>query len=202
MVTIIDYGIGNLRSLEKALIHVGAHVVRTDRIEDIANAQRLILPGVGAFGACISEVRSRNLEQPIREAIARGIPFLGICVGMQMLFDTGLERGTHPGLSLLPGQVVPFEQTDTSLKIPHMGWNTLSPLYTNPLLDGLADHARCYFVHSFHAVAELETDVLATTTHGYAFPSVVARGRMFGVQFHPEKSQQIGLRILENFIRL
>ena len=202
MVTVIDYGIGNLRSLEKALIHVGATVRRTDHPEDISRARHLILPGVGAFGACVQEVRRRGLEAPVCEAIERGVPFLGVCVGMQMLFETGLERGQHAGLGLLPGQVVPFTVADASRKIPHMGWNVIKPQYDSPLLQGLPANARCYFVHSFHPDNVTASDVLATTSYGYDFPSVVARGNMFGVQFHPEKSHTTGLRILENFVRI
>ena len=202
MVTVVDYGIGNLRSLEKALVHVGASVLRTDRADDIAQASHLILPGVGAFGACIQEIRRRNLEQPILDAVARGNPFLGVCVGMQMLFESGLERGTYAGLGLLPGRVEPFELTDNTLKIPHMGWNVITPRYDSPLLNGLPDNARCYFVHSFHATLTQESDILATTDYGYAFPSIVARDNLYGVQFHPEKSHRVGLHILKNFVGL
>lgn len=202
MVTVVDYGIGNLRSLEKALMHVGASVLRTDRIEDIAQAERLILPGVGAFGACVQAIRQRNLEEPILDAVSRGIPFLGVCVGMQMLFETGLERGVFPGLGLMKGQVERFDLADPSLKIPHMGWNVITPRYDNPLLRGLSVGARCYFVHSFHAASTDPSDILATTHYGYDFPSIVARENVFGVQFHPEKSHNVGLRILENFVDL
>ncbi|MDE2731982.1 MAG: imidazole glycerol phosphate synthase subunit HisH [Bacteroidota bacterium] len=202
MVTVVDYGIGNLRSLEKALIHVGSPVLRTDLAEDIAAADLLILPGVGAFGACIQAIRQHNLEQPIRDAAQRGVPFLGVCVGMQMLFETGLERGTFPGLGLLPGRVVPFELADRRLKIPHMGWNLITPRYDSALLKGLSDDARCYFVHSFHPTSIREADILATTNYGYDFPSIVARANVFGVQFHPEKSHRVGLRILSNFVAL
>lgn len=202
MVTVVDYGIGNLRSLEKALVHVGASVLRTDRADDIAQASHLILPGVGAFGACIQEIRRRNLEQPILDAVARGNPFLGVCVGMQMLFESGLERGTFAGLGLLPGRVEPFELADNALKIPHMGWNVITPRYDSPLLNGLPDNARCYFVHSFHAALTQESDMLATTDYGYAFPSIVARDNLYGVQFHPEKSHRVGLHILKNFVGL
>ena len=202
MVTVVDYGIGNLRSLEKALIHVGSPVLRTDCAEDIAMADRLILPGVGAFGACIQAIRLRKLEQPILDAVARGVPFLGVCVGMQMLFETGLERGTFPGLGLLPGRVVPFELTDRRLKIPHMGWNLVTPRYDNALLKGLSADARCYFVHSYHPASTREADILATTNYGYDFPSIVARANVYGVQFHPEKSHRVGLHILSNFVEL
>ncbi len=202
MVTVVDYGIGNLRSLEKALEHIGATVHRTDSPNDIVKATHLVLPGVGAFGACINEVRRRGLEQPILSVIDRGGPFLGVCVGMQMLFTVGLERGEHAGLGVLSGRVIPFAYQDSSYKVPHMGWNVISPRFASPLLAGLAQASRCYFVHSFHAEASDSGDVLATTEYGYVFPAVVARGNAFGVQFHPEKSQRVGLRILENFMRI
>jgi len=208
MVTIIDYGIGNLRSIEKAFQAVGADVLRTDDPDAIATAERLVLPGVGAFGSCINEIRSREVEDAIHAAVDRGIPFLGVCVGMQLLFDEGLEHGTHQGLGLLPGQVVHFHRAAngeaTDLKVPHMGWNVLSPTRLSPLFDGLDEGGEpyVYFVHSYHAVAAEASDVLATSSYGHAFPAVVQRDNVFGVQFHPEKSQYHGLRILENFTQL
>lgn len=203
---VIDYGIGNLRSMEKALERVGADVVRTDDPDVIASAERLVLPGVGAFGACIDEIRRRDLEAPIRDAVGAGTPLLGVCVGMQILFEEGLEHGTHRGLGLLPGRVVHFHEADdggaADLKVPHMGWNTLKPTREAPLLSALGDEPYVYFVHSYHAVPDDPSDVLATTPYGHAFPSVVHRGAVYGVQFHPEKSQACGLQILENFARL
>ena len=215
MITIIDYGIGNLRSIEKAFERVGAEVLRTDHPDDLARADRLVLPGVGAFGACIAEIRRRRLVAPIREAVDRGVPFLGVCVGMQLLFDGSEELGEHEGLGLLPGRVVRFsgamepatittsfadeEPPTQPLKVPHMGWNTLSLQRESPLLAGLAPEAYVYFVHSYHAVPDHAEDVLATTSYGIDFPAVVGRDKVFGVQFHPEKSQHNGLRILENF---
>lgn len=205
MLTIIDYGIGNLRSIEKAFQRVGAEVLRTDDPQAVRNAERLVLPGVGAFGACIGEIRSRDLEQPILDSVASGTPFLGVCVGMQMLFETGLEKGEHEGLGLLPGRVEHFHEAGAwsdDLVVPHMGWNAVEPQRTHPLLDGLDDPAYVYFVHSFHAVADNPDDVLATTTYGHDFPSIVQRDNVLGVQFHPEKSQAAGLRMLENFATL
>ena len=206
MITIIDYGIGNLRSIEKAFQNVGATVHRTDDIEDVASAERLVLPGVGAFRACIDEIRRRDLEGPIQEAIHRGVPFLGVCVGMQLLFETGYEKGEHEGLGVLPGYVAHFREVADGalddLPVPHMGWNTIEPTRANPLLRGLGDTPHVYFVHSYHPVAHKQDDVLATTTYGHAFPSVVHRENVFGVQFHPEKSQAAGLGLLENFSSL
>ena len=208
MVTIIDYGIGNLRSIEKAFEQVGAEVVRTDDAEAIMAAERLVLPGVVAFGACAREIRSREVEEAIHHSIDAGTPFLGVCVGMQLLFEEGLEHGTHRGLGLLPGRVVHFSEATGDgafdRKVPHMGWNVLSPTRESPLLDGLdeAGTPYVYFVHSYHAVADDASDVLATSEYGHRFPAVVQRDNVFGVQFHPEKSQYHGLRILENFTRL
>ena len=205
MTTIIDYGIGNLRSVEKAFEHVGATVVRTDRPEDLAAAERLVLPGVGAFGACAAEVRRRGLVEPIREAVGRGVPLLGVCVGMQLLFEESEEQGRHEGLRLLPGRVVRFDGRGagtTRLKVPHMGWNTAEPQRPSPLLAGLPEAAHFYFVHSYHVLPAHEADVLAVCEYGVRFPAIVGRDHVFGVQFHPEKSQHNGLRILENFARL
>lgn len=206
MVTIIDYGIGNLRSIEKAFEHVGASVERTDNPEKVTAASRLVLPGVGAFGACINEIRRRDLQGPILDAIAEGTPFLGVCIGMQLLFEEGHEKGVHEGLGVLPGQVHHFHETSEEppdgLTVPHMGWNTIEPTRPHPLLEGMSEAAYVYFVHSYHAVPDQERDVLATTTYGHAFPSIVQRDHVYGVQFHPEKSQEVGLRLLENFARL
>lgn len=207
MITIIDYGIGNLRSIEKAFQAVGASVLRTDDPDEIAEAEHLVLPGVGAFGACIREIRSREVEEAMRDVIDRGVPFLGVCVGMQLLFDEGLEHGAHRGLGLLPGQVVHFHKAMNGqggakdLKVPHMGWNVLRPTRPSPLFNGLDEGGEpfVYFVHSYHAVADKESDVLATSEYGHSFLAVVQRDNVFGVQFHPEKSQYHGLRILENF---
>ena len=206
MVTIIDYGIGNLRSIEKAFETVGAAVRRTDDPDAVASPERLVLPGVGAFRACIDKIRRRDLERPIQEAIHRGVPFLGVCVGMQLLFETGYEKGEHEGLGVLPGYVAHFREVADGalddLPIPHMGWNTIEPTRANPLLSEFGDTPHVYFVHSYHPVAHKQDDVLATTTYGHAFPSVVHRENVFGVQFHPEKSQAAGLGLLENFSTL
>ena len=213
MTTIIDYGIGNLRSIEKAFEHVGAPVQRTDDAAALADAERLVLPGVGAFGACADEVRQRGLEAPIHAAVNRGTPLLGVCVGMQLLFEESEEHGRHEGLGLLPGRVVHLSRSrapaaedgaapERPLKVPHMGWNTAAATRKSPLLKGLDADPYFYFVHSYHAAPTHNGDVLATTTYGAAFPAMVHRNNIFGVQFHPEKSQTNGLRILENFSSL
>lgn len=226
MVTIIDYGIGNLRSIEKAFQSMGVNVLRTDRREDIERAERLVLPGVGAFGSCIDEIRRRGLVEPILNSISDNKPFLGVCIGMQLLFEGSEELGPHKGLGILPGRVVRFSgefveengesgttcETESSatvapvtqkvLKIPHMGWNTVTPRRPSPLLDGIAQDSFFYFVHSFHAAPDDEGDILATTEYGITFPAIVQRNNVYGVQFHPEKSQRNGMRILNNFSRL
>ncbi len=209
MIAIVDYGIGNLRSIEKAFEAVGADVVRSDRPEDIRTADKVVLPGVGAFGACIDEIRRRELEEPILGAIKEGKPFLGVCVGMQLLFESSEEMGRHKGLGVLPGHVLHFattckttlyrESPDGPLKIPHMGWNTLERQREDPLLRGLPSQPYFYFVHSYAAAPAIASDMLASCRYGVAFPAIVQRNNVYGVQFHPEKSQENGLHILRNF---
>jgi len=224
MITIIDYGIGNLRSIEKAFQAVGADVLRTDRIKDLERADRLVLPGVGAFGACADEIRRRDLEQPILDAVHRDIPFLGVCVGMQLLFEYSEEMGHHKGLGILPGRVKRFsdyydnasplsgqvnqgttrakQKNTTSLKIPHMGWNTIDIRHPSPLLTGIESGSFFYFVHSYHVQPIRQDHILASTPYGTVFPSIVSKTNVFGVQFHPEKSQKKGLRLLKNFTEM
>jgi glutamine amidotransferase len=202
MITIIDYGIGNLRSIERAFQHVRPDVVRTDDPDLIRAADHLVLPGVGAFGACIQEIRQRGLEQPIMETVARQVPFIGICVGMQMLFESSSEQGMHTGLGLLKGSIKELRPPDSTLKIPHMGWNIISSVKHNPLLNGLPEDARCYFAHSFYASGVSPDDVVAVTDYGHPLPVAVAHENIYGVQFHPEKSHDVGLRILANFATL
>ncbi len=222
MIAIIDYGIGNLRSIEKAFTAVGADVLRTDRPADIVEAEKVVLPGVGAFGACVTEIRKRHgLEDAIHRVIDDGTPFLGICVGMQLLFDEGEEMGTYEGLGVIPGRVVRLDAVPVpagsaavragdaadsapetwteSLKIPHMGWNTVQTQRPSPLLSGLDDAAYFYFVHSFVCIPDDDADVLAACRYGRDFAAIVERNNIYGVQFHPEKSQQNGLRVLQNF---
>ena len=203
--TIIDYGIGNLRSVQKAFEAAGARVVRSGDPQAIASASKLVLPGVGAFGMCASRLRRLGLEEPIKQAVEAGVPLLGVCVGMQLLFESGEERGRHRGLGLLPGRIVRFDrdlaQTNgRSLKIPHVGWNRLDVQTASPLTSGLSTDAYVYFVHSYHAAPTVAGDVIATTAYGIDFPAIVGRNRVYGVQFHPEKSQHDGLRILRNFV--
>lgn len=201
MTTIIDYGIGNLRSLEKAFVAAGVEVRRTSDPAAIAAAERLVLPGVGAFGACADELRTRGLDDVVRQRAEAGVPLLGVCVGMQLLFEGSDERGDHAGLGLLPGRVTRFAadlQADGQrLKVPHMGWNQLTTAHAHPVLD--ADGEWMYFVHSFHAVPAAEADVLATTDYGTTVPAAVGRANVVGVQFHPEKSARAGQALLRRF---
>lgn len=218
MLCIIDYGIGNLRSIEKAFEAVGADVVRSDNPKDIKAADRIVLPGVGAFGACADEINRRRLVEPILEAAASGKPFLGVCVGMQLLFEASIEMGVHKGLGILPGQVVKFnpsyqpepafagpdaaEAIHETIKVPHMGWNTIETTRKDVLLEGLPTPAYFYFVHSYHVVTDNPTDVLGATHYGTSFPAIVQRNNVYGVQFHPEKSHDNGLKVLRNFANL
>lgn len=200
MIALVDYGIGNLRSVEKALLAVGADVVVTDRPEIVRAAQKVILPGVGAFGDGMKRIQALGLEDTLKDVCTRGIPFLGICVGMQLLFEVGEEMGLFPGLGLFPGRVKLFP--DCGLKIPQTGWNQILPGGNSSLLAGLPVGSYAYFNHSYYCDASDPGDVLAWTDYGIKYPSVVSRGNIYGAQFHPEKSQSVGLCILRNFVSL
>lgn len=204
MIAIIDYGAGNLRSVRNALTHLGADVITASTPADLTVASKIVLPGVGAFGAGINALRASGFEAPLKAAAESGTPLLGICLGMQFLFETSDEMGRHEGLALLPGHVTRFPAS--GLKVPHMGWNCLDFSHdfqqSNPLLDGIPNAAYAYFVHSYYVAAADPRDVLATTTYGLPFASVVGCGNIYGIQPHPEKSQSVGLRILKNFVDL
>jgi glutamine amidotransferase len=201
MLAVIDYGAGNLRSVLHALTHLGAENIRiVQGPRDLKGATQIILPGVGAFGAGMEELRKRDLIQPIKHAAFAGIPFLGICLGMQFLFDRSDEMGDFAGLGLMPGTVTRFP-ADMGLKVPHMGWNTLIQSRLSALMDGLGEQNYAYFVHSYHCVPTDSDDVVATVDYGIPAVAVVQRGNIAGVQFHPEKSQTTGLRILANFLK-
>ena len=202
-VVLIDAGTGNLRSVHKALEAVGAQVTRTDDPDVVRRGARLVLPGVGAFGDFMAGLRQRGLEEAVLEAVGRGAPLLGICVGMQALFEIGEEMGIHQGLALLPGRVVAFppEIREQGLKIPHTGWNFVQWARPNPLSPGLEDGGYAYFNHSFYCLPQVEGDIIGYTNYGLTFASAVQRDNLLGVQFHPEKSQRVGLRVLENFLR-
>ncbi len=197
MIAIADYGIGNLGSVTKAFRHAGAEVVLTGDPDVLRSADALVLPGDGAFGATMEEVTRRGLVPVLRETVAAGKPLLGICIGMQLLFEESEEHGRHEGLGFLRGRVRRF---DAGLSVPHMGWNRLRARRPHPLLDGLADGAYVYFVHSYFCDAPDEV-VIATSDYGRDFPAVVGRDNVLGVQFHPEKSQAVGLRMVESFVR-
>ncbi len=196
MIVIIDYGMGNLRSVEKALEKVGAEVKVSRDPEDLRKADRMVLPGVGAFGDAMSNLEKRGLIDVLKEEVAAGKPFLGICLGLDLLFEESDEHGLHAGLGLLPGRV---ELLPTGLKIPQIGWNQVSVRKQSRLLEGIPDGTSFYFVHSYAVVPSEESDILCTTEYGCTFVSAVERGNIAAFQFHPEKSSSLGLQILRNF---
>lgn len=201
MITLIDYGAGNVPSVAKALQTVGASVLVTHEASDVREASTVVLPGVGAFGECMASLRRLRLVEPIQQVIENGRTFLGICVGMQVLFEEGLEMGCHAGLGVLPGQVVRFPEwlAAKGLKVPHTGWNQVELRQPSALLQGLTPPTWAYFNHAYYCDATGE-DTVAAAEHGIRFPCVVQRGNVLGVQFHPEKSQDVGLRILRNLL--
>ena len=198
---LIDAGTGNLRSVHNALVSQGFDIRITNRPEDLATPARVILPGVGAFGRFMAGLESAGLVEPLLAAARRGDPILGICVGMQALFTVGEEMGEFPGLSLLAGRVVHFPALG-ELKVPHTGWNQLWPVHSSPLFNGIPAGAYAYFNHAYYCAAADPVDVLAQTDYGFLYPSAVQRGSLVAVQFHPEKSQQVGQGILANFMRM
>jgi glutamine amidotransferase len=199
MIAIMDYGMGNLRSVQKAFQKVGAEAVVTDEREIIESARAVVLPGVGAFGDAMTNLRSQGLVETIERVVERGTPLLGICLGLQLFFEESDEMGLHQGLGLFPGRVRRF---DVGLKVPHIGWNQVHIRRQSPLLDGLADGSYAYFVHSYCVEPNEDDDILATTDYGLDFASVVGRNNVYGIQFHPEKSQDVGMRILGNFVTM
>jgi glutamine amidotransferase len=199
-VAIVDYGMGNLRSVTKACEQLGAAATVVDSAEAISGAERLIVPGVGAFGDAMHELNRLGLVEPIREFARSGRPMLGICLGLQVLFESSEEAPGVPGLRLLRGTVKRFS-VDT-LKVPHMGWNRLEARASSRLLRGIAPDPYVYFVHSYYVAPEDEAVIAATTDYGITFVSAVETGALFGVQFHPEKSQKTGLEILRRFLVL
>jgi imidazole glycerol-phosphate synthase subunit HisH len=201
MIAIIDYGMGNLRSVQKAFERAGHTVTITDDAAVLADATKVVLPGVGAFRDAIAALRSRQLVEPIRAAIAAGKPFLGICLGLQLLFDRSFEDGQYEGLGVVPGEVVRFE-VPVEFKVPHMGWNQVRFRQRAPIFNGIEEGAYFYFVHSYFVVPR-EASVIATETdYSQPFCSSIWRGNLFATQFHPEKSQEAGLRVLKNFAEL
>jgi len=216
VIVIVDYGMGNLRSVQKALSRIGAKAEVSDKPERVAGAERLIVPGVGAFGDAMAALRNRGLVEPIRDVVAAGRPVLGICLGLQVLFEESEEVAEAPveraamagrplpeGLAILPGRVQRFGEAVVrlGLKVPHMGWNVVRPVRRSPLLEGLPkEGVYFYFAHSYYAAPRDESVVVGETDYGGPFASAVASGNVHATQFHPEKSQAAGLTLLERFV--
>lgn len=211
-IALIDYGAGNLRSAEKALalaarrLQLEAEIIVTSVPDIVATADRIVLPGDGAFADCRENLLAvSGLDEALNEVVRqRGRPFFGICVGMQLLVDVGREARSTPGLGWIGGECVPIEPTDAALKVPHMGWNTLDPHRPHPLIDGLAlgeDGLHAYFLHSYHVRPANERDLIASADYGGPITAIIARDNVAGTQFHPEKSQGLGLGLIANFLR-
>ena len=198
MLTIVDYGAGNLRNVYMAFRRLGLEALVTAEAALIGRASALVLPGVGAFGDSVGKLRALGLEEPITSAIRDGLPFLGICVGLQLLFEVSEEMGEHRGLGILAGRVRRFPP---GLSVPHMGWNQVHQAQPTPLWRGVPDGSYAYFVHSYYADPGDKAVVAATTDYGLDYASAVAQGNLYAIQFHPEKSQDVGERILRNFVR-
>jgi len=196
VLTIVDYGAGNLRSVYMAFRRLGLEAQITSEAKALRRASAIVLPGVGAFGDAIGSIRALGLEDAILSTINNGVPFLGICIGLQLLFEVSEEMGEHRGLGVLAGRVRRFPQGQ---RVPHMGWNQVHQVRAIRLWDGVPDHSYAYFVHSYYADPEDESVVAASTDYGLDYVSAVARGNVYAIQFHPEKSQDVGERILRNF---
>ncbi len=197
---IVDYGMGNLRSVEKAVSAVGGTSTISADPAAILNAERLILPGVGAFGDAMRNLEHKGLDDAIREAVHAGKPLLGLCLGLQLLFSHSEEFGSHEGLDLIPGMVRRFD--DSILRVPHVGWNQIEPIRADPLLKNIPGGSYFYFVHSFFVEPVKQEDVLTWTSYGRPFCSIANRGKVWGAQFHPEKSQDAGKQLLRNFLEV
>jgi glutamine amidotransferase len=203
MIGVVAYGMGNVRSVLNALEHVGADAALAATPEDLDRADKILLPGVGAFGEAMRRLTERGVKPALDEQVlGRGKPILGICLGMQLLAETGTEFGEAKGLGYIPGRVEIIPREDRTLRLPHMGWNGLDIVKDCPLLGGIAGDTCCYFVHSYHLKAGRPGDVSATCDYGGPVTAAVSAGHIFGTQFHPEKSQRVGLRILSNFAAL
>ena len=201
IISIVNYGMGNLRSVQGALSYLGFESRLVSTPEEILQSETLILPGVGSFAAAMANIRRLELESPLNEMVlARGVPVLGICLGMQLLAEVGEEDGPTRGLGWIRGRVERFNLSDPTLKVPHIGFNTATFVpAASSVFNGLGDHADFYFVHSYHLICDRETDVRAWVDYGGPFVAAVERENIFGTQFHPEKSQSNGLKLLKNF---
>jgi glutamine amidotransferase len=197
-IAIIDYGMGNVRSVQKAIEYVAPndYCVLTNNLNTIAEADRVVFPGQGAMGACMSALNEHKLKEVIKKA-AKEKPFLGICLGLQLLFDFSEENNGTKGLSIIPGNVIKFKNNE--LKTPHMGWNKVKQINNHPLWSKIEDNSRFYSVHSYYVKEDNKSCVTGTTKYGIKFTSAIATDKLFAVQFHPEKSQRDGLQLLENF---
>ncbi len=196
---IVDYGAGNLHSVARAVTHAGARPLITSSARYVAKAEALILPGVGAAADTMANLRRCQLVEPIREYVASGRPFLGVCMGLQALLDVSEEGGEHECLGIVPGRVV---RLPTGLKVPHMGWNTVRVARPHPIFDGIADESFFYFVHSYYARPDDPSVIIGETEYGVAFPAAIARDNLIATQFHPEKSGAAGLQMYANFLRI
>jgi glutamine amidotransferase len=201
MICIIDYGMGNLRSVQKAFEKVGHQAVVSSDPAEVAAAEKVVLPGVGAFEDAMAELRQRRLLAPVLEAIDSGRPFLGICLGLQLLFERSYENGVHEGFGVLRGKVIRFE-LPPEYSVPHMGWNQLTITRRAPILEGIEEGTFFYFVHSYYVAPQEREVIAAETDYGGQFCSMIWRDNLYATQFHPEKSQADGLRLLKNFARL
>ncbi len=206
MIAIIDYGMGNLRSVQKGFEKIGFEATVTTDPQMVLQAERIVLPGVGAFRDCIRNLEQGGFVEPILKVIADGRPFLGICLGLQLLFSESEEFGLHKGLGVVPGRVVRFPAGMSGqggkLPVPHMGWNQIALKSSSPLFDGIVDASNVYFVHSYYVKPEDPAVVAATCTYGIEFCAAIRKGNLMATQFHPEKSQGIGLRMLKNFAEM
>ena len=199
MIGIINYGIGNLQSVKNSLDFLNIPNTIVNKPEEIDRCSKVILPGVGAFGPAMTELNQLDFSKKILKFTKQGKPILGLCLGMQLLFETSLEDGRHEGLGLIKGKVLPFKDKVKNLPIPHVGWNNLKIKSVSPLFKDVEDNSCFYFVHSFYCQVTKKTAAIGETEYGIKFASVVSAGKIFGCQFHPEKSQSAGLKLLENF---
>lgn len=206
MIAIIDYGMGNLRSVQKGFEQVGFEALVTDDPQQVLQAERVVLPGVGAFRDCIRNLEQGGFVEPIHKVIAEGRPFLGICLGLQLLFSESEEFGLHKGLGVIPGRVVRFPEgmsaAGEKLPVPHMGWNQIGLKGNSPLFNGIADQSNVYFVHSYYVKPDDPAVIAATCDYGLEFCAAIRKDNLVATQFHPEKSQAVGLRMLKNFAEM